>query len=83
MGKPWFRVKRYGYGAGLPCSWQGWAVTAVYLASLLTVGLLGSRYLESHPVGYVLAITVPTAILVYIAWRKSDGPWRWRNGEDP
>ncbi len=83
MGKPWFRVKRHGYGAGLPCSWQGWAVIAVYLASLLTVGLLGMRYVEAHPFGYVLAITVPTAVFVFIAWRKSDGPWRWRNGEDP
>ena len=23
----WFAPKRYGYGAGAPISWQGWALT--------------------------------------------------------
>ena len=32
MGKPWFRVKRFGYGAGMPVSWEGWVVLAVFLA---------------------------------------------------
>ncbi|HTS17465.1 MAG TPA: hypothetical protein VMP11_07825 [Verrucomicrobiae bacterium] len=22
----WFRAKRYGWGWGLPCAWQGWVV---------------------------------------------------------
>ena len=25
-GPEWFAPKRYGYGAGLPIAWQGWAV---------------------------------------------------------
>ena len=25
-GPEWFAPKRYGYGSGLPISWQGWAV---------------------------------------------------------
>jgi hypothetical protein len=82
MGKPWFRVKRYGYGAGLPCSWEGWAVMAIYLAIVVIVAVLGSPHVEAHPFAYFAAITAPTALLVFIAWRKSDGPWRWRNGED-
>ena len=28
----WFAPKRYGYGAGLPISWQGWAVTVAFIA---------------------------------------------------
>ena len=35
MGKPWFNPKRYGYGAGLPCSWEGWAVLAAFAAIML------------------------------------------------
>lgn len=83
MGKPWFRVKRYGYGAGLPCAWQGWAVMAVYFAAILTIALLLSPHAGTRPFTYFAAITAPTALFVFIAWRKSDGPWRWRNGEDP
>jgi hypothetical protein len=25
----WFIAKRYGWGWGLPCAWQGWVVFAV------------------------------------------------------
>ena len=35
-GKPWFAQKRYGYGAGLPIAWQGWAVLGAWLLALLT-----------------------------------------------
>jgi hypothetical protein len=31
-GPEWFAPKRYGYGAGLPISWQGWALTIAFLA---------------------------------------------------
>ena len=40
MGKPWFRVKRYGVGAGLPCSWEGWAVGGMFLAVIVVTGAL-------------------------------------------
>ena len=36
-GPEWFAPKRYGYGAGLPISWQGWAIAVVFLA--LVAGL--------------------------------------------
>lgn len=81
-GKPWFRVKRLGYGAGLPCAWQGWVAMGLYMASLPAITLLGARYAAAHPIAYVLAVIAPTALFVFVAWRKSDGPWRWRNGED-
>ncbi|CAN5582975.1 hypothetical protein BH10PSE4_BH10PSE4_01270 [soil metagenome] len=80
MGKPWFRVKRYGYGAGPPCSWEGWAVMAGYLAFILAVSALGASYSVIHPLAYASAIVAPTLALVVVAWRKSDRPWKWRNG---
>jgi hypothetical protein len=78
MGKPWFRVKRYGYGAGLPVSWEGWVVLAVFLAIAIGGGLLKPE----HPGLHGAVILISTAVVVGIAWRKSDGPWKWRNGED-
>ena len=33
--KAWFAPKRYGYGAGLPVAWQGWALLAGYIAVML------------------------------------------------
>jgi integral membrane sensor domain MASE1 len=82
MGKPWFRVKSYGFGAGLPCSWEGWAVLLGYLALVIAIATLGSRYSISHPLAYFAAIIVPTIAVVWISWRKSDGPWKWRSGEE-
>lgn len=82
MSKPWFRVKRFGYGAGLPCSWEGWVAMAIYVALVAAVAIVGAPHVEGHPFAYFAAITAPTALFVFIAWRKSDGPWRWRNGED-
>jgi uncharacterized membrane protein len=77
MGKPWFRVKRFGYGAGLPCSWEGWAVVTVFLAVVIGGGVLSAVSADAH----VAVILTATAIVTLIAWRKSDGPWKWRNGE--
>ena len=56
MGKPWFNPKRYGYGAGLPCSWEGWAVLAAFMAIMLGgpyvpgAGPPGSRRDTSHSI---------------------------------
>lgn len=36
MGKPWFIATMKGYGS-MPNTWQGLAVTAAYLLSLLAV----------------------------------------------
>ena len=82
MSRPWFRVKRFGYGAGLPCSWQGWLVLAGFLAAVLAIASLGASWGVSHPLGYGLALLAPCLVLIWISWRKSDGPWKWRNGAD-
>lgn len=82
MSKPWFRVKRIGYGTGLPCSWEGWAATFAYLGATLAVALVGRQFADARPVSYLAAVLLPSVVFVYVAWRKSDQPWRWRNGED-
>jgi predicted anti-sigma-YlaC factor YlaD len=79
MGKPWFRVKRYGFGAGLPCSWEGWALLAGFLVIVITSGVVLAKRDPMLHFGVVLA---STAIVVVVSWRKSDGPWKWRWGQD-
>ena len=39
-GPEWFAPKRYGFGAGLPIAWQGWAVTIGFIAISTALALL-------------------------------------------
>ena len=73
----WFAPKRYGYGAGLPIAWQGWAVIAAYVAILL----VAMRFVPSRPI-VILAVIVPaTVTLLVIAARTTRGGWRWHWGK--
>ena len=75
-GPEWFAQKRYGYGAGLPIAWQGWALLGLYMA---VVGI-AVWLLEKRPLA-ILAILVPaTFLLVLITARTTRGGWRWRWG---
>ena len=73
----WFAPKRYGYGAGLPISWQGWSVFLLFIALMLATALLvGDRPLIA------LAVILPASgLLILIAARTTRGGWRWRWGE--
>ena len=74
----WFYAKRYGYGASLPCSWQGWVVLAVFLALMIGNALL----FEDQPIvfGSITLTLVP--IFLVIIWRTTKGGWKWRWGKD-
>jgi hypothetical protein len=77
----WFAPKRFGYGAGLPIAWQGWALLAGYIAVMLAPTPL----LEWDPIlgtGIAAAVwIVATALVLVVAKRKTRGGWRWRIGE--
>jgi len=79
MGKPWFHPKRYGYGAGLPCSWEGWAVLAVFAAIMI-----GGPFLIDDAHGRLRASVGVLAVLalLVIVVAKTKGGWRWRWGQD-
>jgi hypothetical protein len=79
MGKPWFRVKRYGVGAGLPCSWEGWALLAAFLVILIGSGVVLADHDRMLHFSIVLA---STAIVIVVSRLKSDAPWKWRWGQD-
>lgn len=77
----WFAPKRYGYGAGRPIAWQGWAVLAAYGAAIAGIALLDrTGRTGGHAAAAVLFVAV-TALLVAIAARRTRGGWRWRWGE--
>ena len=77
-GPEWFAPKRYGYGAGLPIAWQGWALLAAFIAIVVAAGtLLGQKPLA------LAAVVVPALmLLLLIAARTTRGGWRWRWGKD-
>ncbi len=74
----WFAPKRFGYGAGLPIAWQGWALLAGHIAAIIAC----AHWLQPHP-GMMTAATIVTAVLplpLYAA--KTRGGWKWRSGSE-
>ena len=74
----WFHAKTYGWGWGLPATWEGWAVLTVWIV-LVTVGsawtvLLGWGWFAGFMV-------IMCAALVAICYAKGEPP-RWRWGDD-
>lgn len=84
--KPWFAPKRYGYGAGLPVAWQGWAVLAAYLAINLGAAYGLRRLIPVIdifvPVIFGIAV-VSTIVLIIICAMTTKGGWHWRWGGKP
>ncbi len=71
----WFAAKRYGYGAGLPIRWQGWAATGLFAGTMATNAAL----LKGTPRLAVAGLL--TTAFIALAAAKTDAPWRWRWGE--
>lgn len=84
--KYWFSKKCYGWGWGLPVTWQGWAVLVLYLG--LIAG--GSIYFVNDgdpfwPRGAVLLAWVffCSALLTVVCYKKGPKPsWTWGNKSD-
>ena len=75
-GRPWFRAKRYGFGAGLPLTWQGCFMIAMHIA--LIVGL--SVLMAGEPFAQFVAILVAAIAPLPIYAARTEGGWRWRWG---
>ncbi|MCJ7543937.1 MAG: hypothetical protein MUP47_05130 [Phycisphaerae bacterium] len=80
----WFPAKRYGWGWGLPCAWQGWVVLGLWLA-VLAGGILG--ILVRAPEGWAiplccLFLLLMAAVLMGLcAWRGEKPRWRWGDSD--
>jgi hypothetical protein len=73
----WFAPKRYGYGSGMPISWQGWVITVAFI--VFAMGL--SVALANQPLALIAALVAPTAAFMVICARTTRGGWRWRWGD--
>lgn len=75
----WFAPKRYGFGAGLPIRWHGWAVTAAFLAIVLSL----AWFLEdTQPLAMGSLVLLATLVFLVITARTTRGGWRWRWGSE-
>jgi hypothetical protein len=76
--KIWFPAKKYGWGWGLPCAWQGWVVYAVWFVLFFA----GAIFLAPHNIGfYVVYALVLSIALCVTVFTKGEKP-RWRWGKD-
>jgi hypothetical protein len=72
----WFPAKRYGWGWGLPITWQGWLTFACFF------GLVAADFLIFPPrkafVAFLFSLAAPSALFVAVGWLKGEPPrWRW------
>lgn len=72
--KPWFAPKRYGYGAGLPISWEGWVLTGLLLGFAI-----GGQFLLP-PELHIPLVLIAAGAFVVVTRRRTEGGWRWRWG---
>lgn len=73
---PWFAQKSFGYGAGPPIVWQGWALLAAHVAVMLGLGLL----LRDQPVALVGAVLTAAFLPMPLYAARTAGGWAWRTG---
>lgn len=69
----WFPAKRYGWGWGVPRTWQGWLVLLAYVAVVLASTALPST------VAKVVVVVLATGALLLVCLTKGE-PTRWRWG---
>ncbi len=84
MKREWFAQKRYGFGAGLPIAWQGWALMAGFVVLLGADLMLVPLWVAGSQGALIAqgAAIAMTAVLCWIAFKTTRGGWRWRWGED-
>lgn len=74
-GGIWFPAKRYGWGWGFPCAWQGWVVYAAFVAFVT-----GSAFLlvPEHIGAWYGSLAVAVVVLFALCFAKGEKPrWRW------
>lgn len=74
--KYWFPAKRYGWGWGLPATWQGWVSLVLYLVLIVFFARVFPP--DRQPTMFLVSILALSSILIFICWLKGEPPeWRW------
>jgi hypothetical protein len=72
----WFAARRYGWGWGLPLTWQGWLAYALWFAVLF--GTMPFLHVRQHLLGHVVFLIGMAAVLLGIClWKGEPARWRW------
>jgi len=76
----WFAAKTFGWGWGLPLTWEGWLVLIAYLIALpVAVAFFPP---DRNMPGFLASVFGLSGVLVAICWRKGEPPkWRWGRDE--
>jgi hypothetical protein len=77
-GPEWFAPRRYGFGTGMPISWQGWALLIGFSAAAVAAVLA----FVGHPIQQIAAAIPLIVVYFVISARTTRGGWRWHWGED-
>jgi hypothetical protein len=75
----WFRAKRYGWGWGLPLTWQGWIVLIAYIGFVVAGTYIFPP--EENKAVFIVVVILLSLIFIAICWIKGE-PTRWRWGKD-
>ena len=85
MATYWFKQRRFGFGA-TPVTWQGWVFVLVFLVVVLgcmsLVMLAGSYNSPAGAIAALIGILAALAVMMVVGWRKTEGGWRWRWGDE-
>ncbi len=74
--KYWFPAKSYGWGWGMPSTWQGWVVLGAFSALIFGASILFPPH--SAPLAFGATVFVLGAALVGICYAKGEPPgMRW------
>jgi CHASE2 domain-containing sensor protein len=72
----WFPAKHYGWGWGLPLTWQGWVVLAIYAVLFGVATWVFPPH--QRPMAFGLAVALVSLALIGVCWVKGEPPaWRW------
>jgi hydrogenase/urease accessory protein HupE len=70
----WFAAKRYGWGWGLPLTWEGWVVYLGWIA--LFLGGLAVLGLRHQTLPHFLFVIVMIVVLFGLCYWKGEPPGR-------
>jgi len=75
----WFPAKRYGWGWGPPCTWEGWLVLLAFCGLLFTAGFVSIRN-QNLPAFFVSVFCLNCGLIAICFWKGEPPKWRWGRG---
>lgn len=73
---PWFPARKYGWGWGVPCAWQGWVVLLAYGGGVVAASLVIDPAV--HMMTWAMTLLGLSFLLCLVCWWKGEKPaWRW------